>query len=117
MFFTCLVAPYFAIFTFAPTVFSALGVEDPKVSIIGTNTVAFVGALAGMFVIEKVGRRSLLLTSFYVMVVTLAVLGFWGGAPALVMIICFAGLRLLQRDLRRPHRRVPRRDLPLRAAR
>ena len=91
VFFTCLVAPYFAIFTFAPTVFSALGVGDPKVSIIGTNTVAFIGALAGMLVIEKVGRRSLLLTSFYVMVVTLAVLGFWGGAPALVMFICFAG--------------------------
>lgn len=91
VFFTCLVAPYFAIFTFAPKVFSALGVDDPKVSIIGTNSVAFLGALAGMLVIEKVGRRSLLLTSFYVMVVTLAVLGFWGSGPAFVLLICFAG--------------------------
>lgn len=30
VFFTCLVAPYFAIFTFAPKVFSSLGVEDPR---------------------------------------------------------------------------------------
>lgn len=32
---------------------------------------SFLGALAGMLVIERVGRRPLLLTSFYVMVVTL----------------------------------------------
>jgi putative MFS transporter len=89
IFFTCLVAPYFAIFTFAPEVFRSLGLTDPKVSIIGSNTVAFVGALAGMFVIERIGRRPLLLASFYVMVVTLAVIGAWGNAPAAVVIGCF----------------------------
>lgn len=89
IFFTCLVAPYFAIFTFAPQVFAALGLTDPKASIIGSNAVAFAGALAGMFVIEKVGRRSLLLTSFYVMVVTLVVIGVWGSAPGLILVACF----------------------------
>lgn len=88
-FFTCLVAPYFAIFTFAPEVFASLGLQDPKASIIGSNTVAFLGALAGMLVIEKVGRRPLLLTSFYVMVVTLGVIGAWGSAPAIVLVVCF----------------------------
>jgi MFS transporter, putative metabolite transport protein len=89
IFFTCLVAPYFAIFTFAPQVFEALGVTDPKASIIGSNTVAFLGALAGMLVIEKVGRRPLLLISFYVMVATLAVIGAWGSAPSLILVACF----------------------------
>jgi MFS transporter, putative metabolite transport protein len=89
LFFTCLVAPYFAIFTFAPQVFEALGVTDPKASIIGSNTVAFLGALAGMLVIEKVGRRPLLLVSFYVMVVTLAVIGAWGSAPSVILVVCF----------------------------
>ncbi len=89
IFFTCIVAPYFAIFTFAPQVFAALGVGDPKASIIGSNTVAFLGALAGMLVIEKAGRRSLLLVSFYVMVATLAVIGAWGSAPSLVLVVCF----------------------------
>src|SRR4051794_20018652 len=90
IFFTCLVAPYFAIFTFAPQVFAALNVNDPKASIIGSNTVAFLGALAGMLVIERVGRRPLLLTSFYVMVVTLAVIGAWGSAPSVILVVCFA---------------------------
>jgi putative MFS transporter len=89
IFFTCLVAPYFAIFTFAPQVFEALNVTDPKLSIIGSNTVAFLGALAGMLVIEKVGRRPLLLTSFYVMVFTLALIGAWGGAPSAILVLCF----------------------------
>ncbi len=90
IFFTCLVAPYFAIFTFAPQVFEALGVTDPKASIIGSNTVAFLGALAGMLVIERVGRRPLLLASFYVMVVTLVIIGAWGHAPSAILVGCFA---------------------------
>jgi putative MFS transporter len=88
IFFTCLVAPYFAILTFAPQVFSSLGFNDPKVSIIAANAVAFLGALAGMLVIECVGRRRLLLASFWVMVVTMGVIGAWGSAPA----VCGVGL-------------------------
>ena len=90
-FFTCLVAPYFAIFTFAPQVFAAAGIDDPKTSVIGTNAIAFLGALAGVALIERTGRRSLLLTSFWVMVVTLLVIGLWGSAPALVIGACFVG--------------------------
>src|SRR3954452_1060282 len=88
--FTCLVAPYFAIFTFAPQVFEAVNVTDPKASIIGSNTLAFVGALAGMLVIERVGRRPLLLTSFYIMVIMLGIIGAWGNAPSVILVICRA---------------------------
>ena len=90
-FFTCLVAPYFAIFTFAPQVFAAVGIDNPKASIIGSNAIAFLGALAGVVLIERTGRRALLLTSFWVMVVTLVVIGVWGSAPALIIVGCFVG--------------------------
>ncbi len=89
IFYTCLVAPYFAIFTFAPQVFKALGVTDPRGSVIGSNAVAVLGAIAGTLVIERVGRRPLLLTSFWVMVVTLGLIGGWGAAPSLILIVCF----------------------------
>lgn len=89
IFFTCLVAPYFAIFTFAPKVFSSLGFGDEKVSIVASNSVAFLGALAGMFVIERAGRRPLLLTSFWVMVVTMLVIGAWPGGPVALLLACF----------------------------
>jgi putative MFS transporter len=90
-FFTCLVAPYFAIFTFAPQVFAAVGIHDAKASIIGSNAIAFLGALAGTVLIERTGRRRMLLASFWVMVVTLVVIGVWGSAPALVIVGCFVG--------------------------
>lgn len=89
IFYTCLVAPYFAIFTFAPQVFSSLGVVDPRASVVGSNIVAALGAVAGMLVIERVGRRPLLLTSFVVMVGTLSLIGGWGAAPSAILIICF----------------------------
>jgi MFS transporter, putative metabolite transport protein len=91
IFFTCLVAPYFAIFTFAPEVFSSLGFDSPKFSIIATNTVAFLGALAGMLVIERTGRRRLLLTSFWVMVATTGLIGVWTGGPAAVLLAALVG--------------------------
>jgi MFS transporter, putative metabolite transport protein len=90
-FFTCLVAPYFAIFTFAPQVFDAAGIDNPKAVIIGTNAIAFLGAVTGAALVERTGRRSMLLTSFWVMVVTLVVIGVWGAAPALVVVACFVG--------------------------
>ncbi|MGI9155201.1 MAG: MFS transporter [Marmoricola sp.] len=89
IFYTCLVAPYFAIFTFAPQVFTSLGVQDPKASVVGTNLVAVLGAIAGMLVIERVGRRPLLLASFWVMVVTLGLIGGWGAAPSIILIVSF----------------------------
>jgi MFS transporter, putative metabolite transport protein len=92
IFFTCLVAPYFAIFTFAPEVFSSLGFDSPKFSIIATNAIAFLGALAGMVVIERVGRRRrLLLTSFWVMVATTLVIGVWAAGPVPVLLGCLVG--------------------------
>jgi putative MFS transporter len=61
------------------------------VSIIATNSVAFAGALCGMAVSERVGRRQLLLASFWVMVVTMAAIGAWSGAPVLILLACFVG--------------------------
>jgi putative MFS transporter len=91
IFFTCLVAPYFAIFTFAPEVFSSLGFDSSKFSIIATNAIAFLGALAGMAAIERVGRRRLLLTSFWVMVATTLVIGVWAAGPVPVLLGCLVG--------------------------
>jgi putative MFS transporter len=90
IFWFALVAPYFAIFTFAPLVFSTLHISDERVSTIAANGVAALGALAGTLVIERTGRRPLLLVSFWVTTITLAVIGGWSGAPGMIIVICFA---------------------------
>jgi MFS transporter, putative metabolite transport protein len=90
IFWFALVAPYFAIFTFAPLVFSTLQISDERISTIAANGVAALGALAGTLVIERAGRRPLLILSFWVTTITLAVIGGWSGAPGMIVVICFA---------------------------
>jgi putative MFS transporter len=44
LFWAALVAPYFAIFTFAPTVFTSLGIHNVRTTTIAENAIAAVGA-------------------------------------------------------------------------
>ena len=90
VFWACLVAPYFAIFTFAPQVFAALQLADPRASTIAANAVALVGAVVGMLTIERMGRRRQLIGPFWIMAAALLVVGLWSGAPAVVIVACFA---------------------------
>ncbi|MGI8696162.1 MAG: MFS transporter [Mycobacteriales bacterium] len=91
IFWASLVAPYFAIFTFAPLVFDSLHITDQRAGTLAANGVAALGAIAGMLIIERTGRRRLLITCFWIMVVALGVIGAWGAAPAIIVVVCFAG--------------------------
>ena len=90
VFWACLVAPYFAIFTFAPKVLESLNLGDPTVGTIATNGLAAVGAVVGLFLVERLGRRQMLIGPFWIMAAALFVVGFWSGAPAVVIIVAFA---------------------------
>jgi putative MFS transporter len=90
VFFAANVAPYFAIFTFAPEVFTALGVTNEAASTILANTIAAIGAVVGMLTIERVGRRTQLITPYWIMAVALLIVGLWSSAPAGVVVACFA---------------------------
>ena len=90
IFWFCVVAPYFAIFTFAPLVFSTLHISDERISTIAANGVAAIGALISTLVIERTGRRPMLIACFWVMTITLAVIGGWSAAPGIIVVICFA---------------------------
>jgi MFS transporter, putative metabolite transport protein len=84
------VAPYFAIFTFAPTVFSSLGIHDVVVVTISENVVAALGALAGQLLVERTGRRPMVIVCFWVTAAMLVVVGGWSLAPGAVVVACFA---------------------------
>ncbi|MBV9922654.1 MAG: MFS transporter [Pseudonocardia sp.] len=89
-FYACNVAPYFAIFTFAPQVFAALQINNEAASTILANAIAVAGAVVGMLTIERIGRRQQLIGPFWIMAVALLVVGLWSGAPPLVIVTCFA---------------------------
>jgi putative MFS transporter len=90
LFWFCSMTPYFAIFTFAPLVFSTLHVSDERLSTILANGVAAAGALISTLIIERTGRRRMLIWCFWVTTITLAVIGGWSAAPGIVIVLCFA---------------------------
>jgi MFS transporter, putative metabolite transport protein len=88
-FWFCIVAPYFAIFTFAPEVFDSLHINDQRTATIAANALAAVGSVIGMLLIERVGRRPMLIVTFWVTAGCLFVIGGWSAAPGMVVVICF----------------------------
>jgi putative MFS transporter len=87
-FWACIVAPYFAIVTFAPQVFGALGLDEHAATI-ATNAMAVGGALLGVVLMDRLGRRPLLIVPLWVCATALAVVAVWPAAPVAVIIACF----------------------------
>ncbi len=88
VFWACLVAPYFAIVTFAPTVFGALDLAEHSSTIV-ENGIGVLGAASGLFLLDRLGRRPMLVTPFWICVVCLSVVGFFPHAPVAVLAIAF----------------------------
>ncbi len=89
IFWVCQVLPYFAIFTFAPVVLEALGLKNELASALGINGIALLGAVVGMIVIDRIGRRRLLIIPFWITAGALLILGLWSGAPQVIVVLCF----------------------------
>jgi putative MFS transporter len=87
-FWAFLVAPYFAIVTFAPEVFGALRL-DARASTIATNAVALLGAFTGMMLVDHVRRRQMLIAPLWICGVALIVVGLWPEGPVEIIIACF----------------------------
>jgi putative MFS transporter len=87
-FWACNVAPYFAIVTFAPRVFGALGLAE-KGATIATNAMAVVGAVTGAVIMDRLGRRAMLIVPFWISATALAIVGVWPTGPVAIVIACF----------------------------
>jgi putative MFS transporter len=87
-FWACNVAPYFAIVTFAPQVFGALALDE-QAATIATNAMAVAGAVTGVVLMDRLGRRPLLIVPFWVCAAALAIIGVWPAAPVAIIIGCF----------------------------
>ncbi|RZQ60765.1 MFS transporter [Amycolatopsis suaedae] len=89
-FWAALVLPYFAIGTFSPQVLETLGFgDDALAGSLASNGIAVLGVAAGCLLVERIGRRRLLIPPFWITAAALAVIGFWPTAPMAVVVICF----------------------------
>jgi putative MFS transporter len=90
LFWSTLVAPYFAIGTFAPQVLAALGLDAPLAITLATNGIAVAGVVVGTLIVDRIGRRALLIPQFWITSAAFLVLAAWHDAPIAVVVGMFS---------------------------
>ncbi len=96
LFWLCQVTPFFAISTFSGQVLDSLGVSGDGLGDLLLNVFLLVGCLTGMAVIDRLGRRKLLIWPFAVAAVALLILGLWPHGPQWAIAACFGIFALFQ---------------------
>ena len=85
-FWACLVLPYFAIGTFWTQVFDAMGLgNDATAALIVYSITAVLGVAAGCLVVDRIGRRKLLIPPFWVTAASLGVVAIWPKSTAIIV--------------------------------
>lgn len=90
IFFVCLIIPYFAIYTYLPSVLAAIGLEENFSTDLLLNGLLMIGALIGIWLTLCCSRRSFLLSSFLVLAISLTGLAFIPSAQAGSLLVLFA---------------------------
>ena len=88
--------PQTAIFTFLPTLYVALGISGGFSHTLVQNGVLTLGGIAGMFVINRVGRRRLLIVTFWIMSVSVVALAILPAPSATIVVTCLLVYTLVE---------------------
>ncbi|MGB7195453.1 MAG: MFS transporter [Collimonas pratensis] len=94
LFFTCLVIPYFAIYTFLPLILKIMGLNEGFGTDFMLNTMLVVGAVLGIWLTIKLPRRVFLIASFAVTAAALALLALLPQSATVAMILLFSAFTL-----------------------
>lgn len=91
-FWTFSIIPLFAVYAFGPTILGALGLggEEGNTGSAAITTVFFVGCLLALLIINKVGRRKLIVHSFLWSGVALLLLSVLAGGSPIVILALFS---------------------------
>ncbi|MBI0580723.1 MFS transporter [Neobacillus cucumis] len=94
IFYLCIVLPYWAIYTFLPSILKALGLHGNFSTDLLLNLVLFIGSFLGIFLTIKLSTRAFLNGSFIFLSVSLLLLSLLPSGSTL-MIITFIGFTLI----------------------
>jgi putative MFS transporter len=91
-FWSAIVLPYFALTFFQPTILKSLGLGSNALlgALLGT-IIALVGATVGWYIVDKVGRRKILIPPMFVCAIFLLLAAAHNSLPAGIGAICFFG--------------------------
>ncbi|WBO68541.1 MFS transporter [Streptomyces camelliae] len=97
LFYMCQITPMFALYTFGPTILGSFGLSEGNGSNLGSALISVVfvlGCIPALRMVDRVGRRPVMVWSFALMVIPLAVLGGGNALPVAVVILCFCAYAL-----------------------
>ncbi|MDQ8706099.1 MFS transporter [Streptomyces sp. LHD-70] len=83
VFWTAQVIPLFALYSFAPDLLAGMGISGTAAEVF-LAALFVIGGVPGLWLVERIGRRALLLWSFGIIAVALAVPGLMPGLPSWV---------------------------------
>ncbi|MCZ9351709.1 MFS transporter [Streptomyces mutabilis] len=98
LFYMCQITPMFALYTFGPAILGSFGLGEGNAGNLGSALISAVfvlGCLPALRLVDRVGRRPVMVWSFALMAVPLAVLGGGSSLPIAVVIVCFCLYALL----------------------
>ncbi|MFE5428886.1 MFS transporter [Peribacillus simplex] len=84
-----LVIPYFAIYTFLPSILSTMGFEQNFFADTMLNLFLLVGAIVGLWLLAKFSRRGFTIGAFTILTVSLFSLSFLHNSSQFLMLIAF----------------------------
>ncbi|HCL5342599.1 TPA: MFS transporter [Salmonella enterica] len=87
------VIPMFAIYTFGPQIVGLLGWEQGRSAALGNVVISLffmLGCIPAMFWLNSIGRRPLLIGSFAMMTIALALLGLVSNLGIILVVVAFA---------------------------
>ncbi|MBD0419365.1 MFS transporter [Streptomyces sp. TRM S81-3] len=98
LFYMCQITPMFALYTFGPAILGSFGLGEGNASNLGSALISIVfvaGCIPALRLVDRVGRRPVIVWSFALMAIPLAVLGGGDSLPIAVVIVCFCAYALL----------------------
>jgi len=95
LFFVCIVMPYFAIYTFLPSILQKMGLAEGFGTELMLNLLLIIGALIGIWCTVKFSRRGFLINSFIILAAALLLLAVLPGSMAWLMVLTFGVFTLV----------------------
>ncbi|MEV0096139.1 MFS transporter [Streptomyces sp. NPDC050738] len=89
VFYSAQVLPYFAIYTFMPTILETLNVPDVNLQNLLLNLFLLAGGVVGLWFLQNTGRRPLVIITFGIMTVALSFVGVFANASTIALMIPF----------------------------
>lgn len=94
-FWFCQVVPYYAVFTFLPSILESLSGGSGQLQTLAVNLFLLIGGVVGVILISRIGRRPFSIVSFLVLLTSTAALGVWVDAPIWYILAAFAFFALV----------------------